>query len=190
MLSYVRTAVDAALDGERPLDPATADSLVMFAARNGDARLFERFLTASKRATSPEDRHRYLMALTAFETPALVERALEHSLTPDVRGQDVANFLANALGNPQIGARAWAFIKSHWTELEPKALNFLGGANIGSALGAFCDARSRGDIDAFFKTHRLPGGERALRQSIERIDRCMALKQSQSGQLAKWLASR
>lgn len=189
VLTYVRDAVDAALDGRQPLDAATADSLVQFAARRGDAQLYDRFLAASRRATSPEERDRYLLALAAFERPALVRRSLDFTLTPDLRSQDTPAFLARLLGNPATNADAWAFTKARWKELEPKALNFLGGASIGTALGSFCDAKPRDDIRAFFKTHALASGERALAQSLERIESCIALRSAQSGALTTWLAS-
>ncbi len=188
MLDYVRQAVDAALDGTAPLDPATADSLVAFAASRGDARLYDRFLAASRGATSPEVRDRYLRALTSFTDPALVQRSLDFALTPELRSQDTPTFLARLLANPDTNERTWHFVKAHWDEFAPKALNFLGGANVAGALGSFCDARSRDDIQAFFRTHRLPSGERALAQSMERIDGCIALKQAQTSELTTWLA--
>lgn len=187
MLEYVRRAVDDALAGRRPLDPSTADSLVQFAARRGDAALFDRLLDASQAATSPEERDRYLNALTAFSDPALVERALALTLTPDVRTQDTPRFLARLLASPETNTAAWRFLKMHWSELAPKALNFLGGANIGAALGSFCDAAVRDDIRTFFSTHPLPGGERALAQSMERINGCLALKDAQRDALTRWL---
>lgn len=189
VLTYVQEAVDAALDGRRPLDAATADSLVQFAARRGDARLYDRFLAASRRATSPEERDRYLHALTAFEDPALVQRSLDLTRTPNLRSQDAPSFFGRLLGNPATNARAWTFLRDHWNELEPRALTFLGGATIAGSLGSFCDARTRDDIRAFFKTHTLRSGERALAQSLERIDSCIALRDAQTGELTKWLAA-
>ncbi|MBM3772587.1 MAG: M1 family metallopeptidase [Acidimicrobiia bacterium] len=190
VLTYVREAVDAALDGRRPLDTATADSLVRFAARRGDTQLYDRFLAASRLATSPEERDRYLHALTAFEDPTLVQRSLDLTLTPSLRAQDVPKFLAGLLGSPVANARAWTFLKHRWNELEPRALTFLGGPTIAASLGSFCDTPTRDNIRAFFKTHALRSGERALAQSLERIDSCIALREAQAGELAKWLAAR
>lgn len=188
-LTYVQEAVDAALEGRRPLDAATADSLVQFAARRGDARLYDRFLLASRRATSPEERDRYLHALTAFEDPALVKRSLDLTLTSNLRSQDAPGFLARLLGSPVTNARAWTFLKDHWNELEPRALTFLGGPTIAASLGSFCDSRTRDDIRAFFTTHTLRSAERALAQSLERIEGCIALRDAQTGELTKWLAA-
>lgn len=187
MLDHVRQAVDDALEGRQPLDPSTADALVQFAARRGDAALFDRLLDASRAATSPEERDRYLNALTAFTNPALVERALSLTLAPQMRTQDTPRFLARLLASPETNTAAWRFLKMHWSELAPKALNFLGGANIGAALGSFCDAAVRDDIRTFFTTHPLPSGERALAQSMERINGCLALKEAQRDELTRWL---
>jgi len=103
---------------------------------------------------------------------------------------DVAKeFLARLLANPVTNGWTWQFLKAHWDELAPKALNFLGGASLGSALGSFCDPQARDDIQAFFRTHRLTSGDRALAQSIEQINGCIALRQAQTSGLTTWLAS-
>ena len=85
---------------------------------------------------------------------------------------------------------AWRFIKEHWTELEPKITISLGDVRLVEGLGVFCDAASRDDIRAFFTVHKLPAAARALDQTIERINNCMALKEQQSAPLTAWLTAR
>jgi aminopeptidase N/puromycin-sensitive aminopeptidase len=80
-------------------------------------------------------------------------------------------------------------VKAHWSNLGPKALNFLGDLQLVSALASFCDAATRDDIRGFFKTHRLPTAGRALSQSLEKIDSCIQLKDSQTAPLGWWLTS-
>ena len=83
----------------------------------------------------------------------------------------------------------WRFIKEHWTELEPKITISLGDVRLVQGLGVFCDAVSRDDIRAFFTTHTLPAASRALDQTIERINNCIAIKEKQSAPLAAWLTA-
>jgi hypothetical protein len=40
-----------------------------------------------------------------------------------------------------------------------------------------------------FTSHRAPGAERALRQSLERINSCIEFKQLQGGNMQKFLQS-
>ena len=86
--------------------------------------------------------------------------------------------------------RAWAFIKQHWNELAPKTTIAGGDARLVESLGAFCDARSRDDIKDFFKTHKLPAASRALDQTIERINNCIAMKDRETPAVATWLMQR
>src|SRR5262245_3677470 len=162
----------------------------MVAARHGDKALWDELLRASQKATSPDERYRYLYTLGAFEDSALIDRGLNFALTPDLRSQDAATFLAAFLENPVARPRAWAFIKQHWTQLAPKVTISLGDVRLVEALGAFCDPKSRDEIKDFFKAHPLPAASRALDQTLERINSCIAMKDKESPDAAKWLAQR
>src|SRR5215831_8892138 len=125
----------------------SADSLPRF--QRFVRSLFDALLAASERATSPEDRYRYLYALADFQDPALIDRALDYTLTSKLRSQDTAGYLSRFLGEEAARARAWAFLKQHWAELEPKIAIFGGDTAITGALSSFCDRAARDDISAF-----------------------------------------
>ncbi len=157
------------------------------ARRRGAVR---RARTAADRAASPEDQYRYLFALGDFRDPALVEKGLQRSLSPQLRSQDTAIYLAQFLVNPAARGRAWAFVTAHWTALEPKVTISGGDTNLIRALGAFSDAGSRDEVASFFAAHPLPGAARTLTQTIEQINNCIALRDKQTPAVANWLASR
>jgi aminopeptidase N len=188
--AMARTALDRSLAGGPPLDSTLARSIVAVAAQRGDGALFDALLAASERATSPDERYRYLYALAEFRDPALIDRALNYSLTPKLRSQDTASFFARLLGEQAARPRAWAFLKQHWTELEPKLTISGGDTTIIGALSAFCEAPARDDISAFFARHPLPSAARTLSQTIERINNCTALRTAQTPIVANWLAAR
>jgi aminopeptidase N/puromycin-sensitive aminopeptidase len=184
-----QATLERVLLGDAQLDPTAADAIVHVAARHGDAGLWDRFLAASNAATSPSEKYRYLYALPAFESPALIDRGLNFALTPDLRSQDTPNFLSRFLLNPAARDRAWAFIKEHWPALEPKVTISLGDVYFARNLGVFCDAKSRDDVTRFFREHKLPAASRTLDQSIERINNCIAMKEKQTAPLTEWLAA-
>jgi aminopeptidase N/puromycin-sensitive aminopeptidase len=188
VIQSARQTLDRSLVGGPALDPTLASAILAVAARHGDAALFDALAAAAKRATSPEDHYRYLYALADFTDPALVERALQRALSPDMRNQDTAIYLAQFLGNPDVNGRAWAFVKQHWTALEPKITIFGGDTNLVSALGSFCDAAARDDIGRFFAAHKLPGAARTLKQTTERINNCIELRRAQAAPLKEWLS--
>jgi aminopeptidase N len=185
-----RAALDRSLAGGPPLDATLSRSIIAVAAQRGDRALFDSLLAASERATSPDERYRYLYALADFRDPALIDRALEYTLSPNLRSQDTSAFLSRLLGEEAARPRTWAFIKQHWTALEPRVSIFGGDTSIVGALSSFCDATARDDISAFFRQHPLPAAARTLSQTIERINNCAALRGAQTPVVASWLATR
>lgn len=190
VIAQARSALDRSLAGGPGLDPTLAGAVVRTAASHGDAKLFDALTAAADRATSPEDQYRYLNALADFRDPALIDRGLQRALSPAMRSQDAAVYLAAFLRNPAARDRAWAFVKQHWPALEPKVTIVGGDTRIVAALGSFCDARSRDDITSFFAVHTLPGAVRTLEQTIERVNNCLELRATQTAAVAGWLAAR
>jgi hypothetical protein len=150
----------------------------------------EALAAAADAASSPEDQYRYLFALAAFQDPALLRRALERTLSPQLRNQDVALYLARFFINEQAQGLAWAFVKEHWSALAPKVTIFGGDTNLIRSMGAFCEAGPRDEIAAFFAAHPLPAAARTLTQTVEQISSCIALKQRQTPAVTAWLSTR
>jgi aminopeptidase N len=190
VVSQSRAALDRALAGGPALEPTVAGAIVKAAATHGDAALFDALVAAADRATSPEEQYRYLYALGDFHDPALVDRGLHRSLSPQLRSQDTAIYLAQFLVNPGARGRAWAFVTANWTALEPKVAIAGGDTNFVRSLGAFCDASSRDAIASFLAAHPLPGAARTLTQAIEQINNCIALREKQTPAVTAWLAAR
>jgi aminopeptidase N len=193
VLSRARETLDRSLGQESPsdvLDPTLRETFVALAAARGDAALFNALIAAADRATSPGERNVYFYAATGFRDPALIDRALQRALSTELRAQDAARYLAAFFANSAARPRAWSFVKSNWRELDPKLRGLTGGAALVRSLGSFCDASSRDDVRAFFATRRMPGGTGALNQTIERIDNCIALRETQTPSVAEWLAAR
>jgi aminopeptidase N len=191
--AWARRSLMAALNGTGSaggIDPTLQATVVSIAAAHGDAALFDALEAADAKATAPDVHYRYLYALTQFSDPALVDRALARLLGNQIRTQDTRLYLARFFGNPSARDRAWAFTKAHWSELEPKLSVFEGASGLVGALGAFCDAGASTDIAAFFSAHPQPAAARTLKQTLERIDRCVAIRAGQTQPVAQWLANR
>jgi aminopeptidase N len=188
--TWARAALDRSLSGGAPLDPTLAGAIVAVAAAHGDRALHDALLNASDHAGTPTEHYRYLYALAHFRDPALIDRALDYSLTSKLRSQDTAGFLARFLREEGARARTWAFIKQHWPDLAGRVAIVGGDTTLVSALGAFCDAASRDDVKAFFTAHPLQSAARTLDQTIERIDNCAELRERQAPALVEWLRGR
>jgi aminopeptidase N len=186
VVAEARQALDRSLAGGAGLDPTLASAVIGVAASHGDARLYEALMRVADRTTTP-DRYLYLDAASDFRDPAIIDQALQRSLTPSIRTQDTALYLARFFRNPVARPLAWSFVKSHWAALEPKLSIFGGASSLLGAVGSFCTTQSRDDVEAFFHAHRLPEGARALNGAVEQIDTCVRLKESQTAATTAWL---
>jgi hypothetical protein len=95
--------------------------------------------------------------------------------------------IAGLLARPWGRERAWAFVQSQWDVLVAKLGTFQGIPGVVSALGTFCSAAAAADITRFFDAHPVASSNRAVKQTIERIEACVALDQRQSPAFASWL---
>jgi puromycin-sensitive aminopeptidase len=113
-----RRRLEAYLMDRASLDPNLASVVAGLAARDGDGALYERYLERKRHsATDPEEEQRFLLALTAFEVPELIERTLELAVGPEVRAQDRTFLFAGLLGRRASRLLAWSFVRDRWDHL-------------------------------------------------------------------------
>ena len=185
-LEVARKIADQVLADPASVDHQLARSALHVAATNGDTAFYDRILTASKGAKSPEEYYTFLSTLSEFKDPKLLERTLEQAISPDVRSQDALGVVSDVLENPDGQQLAWDFVRQHWVEIE-KAGGPFASAEVVAATSTFCDAGLRDQVTEFFNQHKVAAAERTYRQSIERINNCVDLKSQQQPQLASWL---
>jgi puromycin-sensitive aminopeptidase len=171
------------------LHPSVLGAALRLAAAQGDAALYDKLLARMRDAQAPEDRDRLLSAVGAFEAPELVGRALQASLGPDVRAQDMSSLIGQLFGNRRARRATWTFVQQAWTEVATRAPVF-GLRRIVSATARLCDAELRREIDAFFSLpeHHVEAGERDLRQALEAIDLGLSVRSREQANLGRWLA--
>jgi aminopeptidase N/puromycin-sensitive aminopeptidase len=155
-------------------------------AANGDAALYDQFSQAMAGARSTDQYYTYFFALTAFRQPELTKRTLALVDQGKLRQQDYVRIFPALLARESSRAIAWDYLKAHWDSLADKVTTF-GGRGAVSALGSFCSVPMRDEVKQFFATHRAPGAELALQQSLERMNNCIEFKQIQGENLQKWL---
>jgi len=154
------------------------------AAENGDAALYEQFAQGMAAARSAEAYYHFLFALTSFRQPELAQRTLALVDQGKLRQQDYVRLFPALLANSSAREIAWDYLKAHWDSLAEKVTSF-GGSGAVPALGGFCSIQKRDEIKQFFTSHRAPGAERALQQSLERIAACVQFKQLQGPNMQK-----
>jgi aminopeptidase N len=175
-------------------NPSSVDATLIgsgfaVAAENGDEALYQRLTDAMRASKSSDEYYHYLYALTDFRQPALLRQTLQLVDEGKIRQQDYPRFFGALLSNPAGRDAAWQYLKSHWDDISQKVTSF-GGAGAVTALGNACSAEMRDDVRQFFVDHPAPGAQRAVQQSLERIDDCLSFKNQQSQSLERWLSNR
>ncbi len=173
-------------------DPASVDSTLgqtalSISARNGDAPLFETLQKLAETSTNPELQVGSLRLLAEFENPALVQRALDYSVSGRVRNQDASTQFAIELSIEKNREPAWNYIKANWNKVQVQVAPRE--AALVRSSGHFCSADARQDVEQFFAGHKVAGSGVALKHTIERINGCIELRTLQEPNLKQWLAA-
>src|SRR6185437_4784500 len=173
-------------------DPGSVDGTVIgdaftVSASHGDEALYVRFTDELSKAKSTDEYYHYLYALADFHQPELLERSIALVDTGKVRQQDYPRFFSALLSNDAARDAAWKYLKGHWSDLAAKVTSF-GGAGAISALGNACTLEMHDDVQQFFQTHPAPGAQRAVKQSLQRIQDCVAFKREQQQSMEQWLS--
>ncbi len=183
--------VSAYLKDASSLDPTLASPVVRLGARFGDEPRFDAYLASWRRAVTPEDRDRFLLALAEFPNPELVQRLLVWLVSGEVRGQDAWKPFRVLLARPGAQGPAWTFLKSHWGPLRDM-IGPVGAGRVVQATRGLWRAEWRADVAAFFAepANRVESAASALVQTLEFIDVGIAFRAAQTEALSRWLRAR
>ncbi len=164
-IEEARTMIAAWLDGAI-VDRQRLDAALGVAARHGDERLFDRLLAFLEQGQETE---RVLRASAAFPLPSRADAQLQLIGSPRLTDAELLFYVEQLLANPTTRGLAWTFLKANWDALRDRLITF-GGRGAILSLGAFADAAVRADIASFFAGRDIAGAQRALQQTLERID--------------------
>lgn len=159
------------------------------AAATGGTDFYDKIMAGMKGSKTPEQYYLYFFALPSFSDPHLAQRTLDFAISPAVRSQDSLGLIGGVMGNPDGQKLAWDFVRSHWDDVLKSGGPFAS-AQVQGSVGNFCDSGMKDQVKEFFSAHPSSAAERTLRQSMERITNCIALRTQQSGRLATWLQGR
>ena len=185
-IAAARKIVEQYIQNPTSVDGTISGSAFTVAAENGDKEFYDRLTSALAGAKTSDEYNHYLYALAAFREPDLLERTIALVDQGRVRQQDYPRFFGALLSNPASRQSAWKYLKNHWQDLAQKVTSF-GGAGAVSALGNSCSAEMRDDVKQFFAAHPAPGAQRAVQQSLEKIDGCIDFQRREGDNLKRWL---
>jgi aminopeptidase N/puromycin-sensitive aminopeptidase len=187
VIAEAHTLAEKYLQDPDSVDATLAPTVLQLAAENGDTSLYNQYLAAMPKMKTPEQFYALGRSINSFTDPELVKRTILYGTSDKVRNQDAAFIFAGALRDPDTRDTAWPIIKENWPAIQKTFTLSSGGAVVGAA-GSFCDPQSRADVAQFFAQHPVPSAERRLKQTLEKIDSCIDLRNTQSENLQQWLS--
>jgi alanyl aminopeptidase len=181
------------LDDPSSLDPDMVDPVLYAAAGAGDRELFDRLRKAALQTGDRARRERLLRALGGVRDPALVPAAL--ALTTDQRLEPLESVtILFGVGSKRETRRAaFDFVKEHYDALVARLPRgpFSPTLVLPWVGARLCTPDAHEEIETFFepRSASLEGAPRMLRQALEVVDQCVALRKAQEGSLAASLQS-
>ncbi len=186
VLAQAQTLAARYLADPASVNPTLAQTALGIAAFHGDTALFDKLQKLYETSNDPEVKEQALRDLVLFTNPALLNRALEYTVSSKVRNQDASIELAIGLAIPENRDQTWSFIKTNWKAVQAQFTTEMGAEVVGST-GSFCSAEARDDVRNFFASHPVAASDASLRHAIERINGCIELRSLQEPNLKKWL---
>lgn len=158
------------LDDPASLSPDLAEAVLSTVAWNGGPSVHSRLVGLYKKAPTQEEKMRHLAALSSFQDPRLLLKTLDFSQTRHVRSQNMHLPIMRIAANPHGRDILWPWLQKNWSGLGTKVGhgNPLFGrivASIGNVAGPEMEAQIR----LFFRRNPVPGTERTLEQTLERV---------------------
>ncbi|GHG65665.1 aminopeptidase [Comamonas sp. KCTC 72670] len=177
------------LEDRRSLPMDSAHAVLSAAAAWGDAALHQRLLEALRATTEDRERELLFSALGGFHDATLARASLALLLAPDVDTREALPILFRQFEELPTRAGALDFLTTHFEALRNRLPRDIAPWLL-SLGGSFCDAEHREQLATFFAPHAsaLEGGERALAQSLERVDLCIAQREALRPGLERFLS--
>ncbi len=149
------------------VDPALAAATIAVVAATGDEADYDEIRQRYENAPTPQLELRYLMALTTFNDPALMDRTLAAALDGAVRSQDAGFVLRGCLENRDLGPQAWEFIAEHWDDITQRLPSAIVPRMLGG-VSALATLELATEVEAFLAAHPVPQGPLIVAQHLER----------------------
>jgi len=170
MLTEAKRRFIKFLKNKNSLAADLQEPVFALAAWQGDKRTHSKLLSLYKKATLQEEKLRFLGAMCSFKQKNLLLKTLEFSLTPEVRSQNIRVPIMSVSANINGKDILWPWLKKYWMRLVRK----FGVGNplanrIVASIGGVIDDMQENDVRVFFKKNPMPGTERILEQTLERV---------------------
>ena len=170
ILNEARKRFNKFLKNKNSLAADLQEPVFVLVAWQGNEKTYNKLLALYKKSTLQEEKIRFLMAMCNFKQKNLLLKTLALSLTPEVRSQNIRVPIMGVSANIYGSDILWPWLKNNWKKLVRR----FGVGNplanrIVASIGSVIDDKQEKDVRKFFKRMPLPGTERVIEQTLERV---------------------
>jgi alanyl aminopeptidase len=189
LASQARRVARAWIANRGAVDPGLADTVLLVAARTGDAALFDALLDEFRRTADRLDRRNLMIALYSFGDPALARRGLALLLDGKVDIRDAMTALTLAVGRAPPSRAPYAFIVDNFDALAARVDADAPGGWPGYAEALCSEADAEG-VAAFWRERagKYAGAGHNVSQALETIASCSASRARERARVRAFLA--
>jgi len=170
-------------------DPEIAAIALRAVARSADNALWGRMESALRLAKGANERNALLVALASVQTPALLERSLDLTVSGSLKKQEAVTLLvvAGELRDARPIVLAW--LQRRMADFRQKVPTASLLVRALDSVALVCDARQQAELTKFLPKAlvNVDGAERRIDQILEGATRCAGLRARESERAAKRL---
>ena len=170
ILNEAKKRFNKFLKNKNSLAADLQEPVFVLVAWQGNEKTYNKLLSLYKKSALQEEKIRFLMAMCNFKQKKLLLKTLALSLTPEVRSQNIRVPIMGVSANIYGSDILWPWLKNNWKKLVSR----FGVGNplanrIVASIGSVIDDKQEKDVRKFFKRMPLPGTERVIEQTLERV---------------------
>lgn len=170
----------------RYIHPDIKAPVFYMSAANGDDKTYKTLVELYSKTQTPEEKRLILIALGQFKRSEMLEKALDFSLSPKVRVQDLSIIISAIASNPMSRDILLPWFRKNWKrfkKFEKSGQLFI--RIIEALIGAYADRKSEKELREFFKSHPVKY-KMTLERAFERLTRTVSWRENNREMLAKY----
>jgi puromycin-sensitive aminopeptidase len=174
---------DALLADKRQVNSNLVGEVIETMAANGDAQLYDSFLSRLKdSALTGQEQSRYMYALARFPQAELLERTLAACMDGTIRTQDAPHVILRAFMLPRHSRRVWQFVQDNWEKMVA-AWPMQSMPRLCEGVTALVDTQLESEVKSFFASHPVKAGDKQVAQFIELLGIAVRFGEGARGEL-------
>jgi aminopeptidase N len=167
------------------VDPNVVPAIVATLAYAGDKARFHEFLALSRAASTDQEKLRFLRALGEFREPELFKAAIDMALD-EVKADDAPYILGAYLATEHAGRATWEALRENWGKVV-KRFPASGTVRMIEGCSALDTPELAAEVEQFFAVTRVPQGDMAVLQMLERLHVNVRLRRAEGPRLSVYL---